>query len=367
MKVVNINARIDIAGKHNDRNFDLKNAPHIDPEKVKDNIYWTYNGSSKHLDEVEQMFYEEHFTNAIEAQNEKNFKNNHRSRNKTVEQYRKGKNTRPEDKILQIGDMHEHVSGELLWECAQEYRRQFEERYGDHCKIIDMALHMDEVTPHVHIRRVWVAQNEDGLEIVSQTKALEQMGIREPKTNKPVSKNNNAKMTIDNTDKALFHKICIDKGIDVEPLPTVSIKQKHRSVEEYKEMIREKELELYEKHLNGINNKIAFFEEADKNDGDAKDWLEQKNNEMFDFFAINELIAFEYKSLLEKAYAAEKESELKCYLILREAYEEELAKILNNAEKEDIDKSKELEKAMLFIKKKGLLDEYRQEKNISIR
>ena len=48
MKISSINARIDRAGKHNDRNFDISRAPHIDGEKISENLYWTYNGDMEH-------------------------------------------------------------------------------------------------------------------------------------------------------------------------------------------------------------------------------------------------------------------------------------------------------------------------------
>ena len=161
MKVTNRCARKDKAGKHNDRNFNLVNAPHIDQSKVNQNKYWTYNGDQEHsFAEVEKEFYARHFTDFIDVQNKKNSESRHKDRNKTLDSYYHGARTRPEDQLLQIGDKNNHATPEELWECAMTYMERFDQIYGDKCKILDMALHLDETTPHVHIRRVWIAEDE---------------------------------------------------------------------------------------------------------------------------------------------------------------------------------------------------------------
>ena len=101
MKITNRNARKDASGKHNDRNFNLSAASYIDPEKCKDNKYWTYAGSHDlSFMDLEKEFYKQHFSDHIKEQNKKNIKARHKERNKTIEQYRKAKLTRPEDKCI---------------------------------------------------------------------------------------------------------------------------------------------------------------------------------------------------------------------------------------------------------------------------
>ena len=65
MRATSHNARTGKDGtfsaKHNDRNFDLNNAEHINKEKTSQNITgeWTRTGIS--FEESEKKFYEEHF------------------------------------------------------------------------------------------------------------------------------------------------------------------------------------------------------------------------------------------------------------------------------------------------------------------
>ena len=83
--------------KHNDRNFDLTNSEHIDPERAKGNIYWDcFHGFRSALapqdpddlagtfSDVERQFYETHYSEFIERQNERNAKIRHTERNRSI-------------------------------------------------------------------------------------------------------------------------------------------------------------------------------------------------------------------------------------------------------------------------------------------
>lgn len=249
MKLSAQNARADSAGLHNDRKFDMDYAPHINQEKVMENRYWTYNGEKEaSLAEIELDFYKKHFQKYITEQNERNKKSGHSERNRTLKQYYSAKQTRPEDKIIQIGDKDNHPDPEVLWDLCLEYQKRFEEIFGDNCKILDMALHVDEATPHVHIRRVWMYEDGKGLERVGQTKALEKLGILEKDTSKEVGRFNNAKITFTAQERQLFRDICQEKGIELEA--DQKSNRRHLSVPEYKQAKDEmNELELQTREL----------------------------------------------------------------------------------------------------------------------
>lgn len=239
MLITNINGRFDKDGRHNDRNFDTNKAKHIDQERIKDDVYWTYTGETdKTFLEIEKEFYEKEFSEYLEYQNEKYKKQSHPEKCKTINEYYKGAYTSPEDKILQIGNINKHATGEELWECALEYQRKFDELYGDRCKILDMALHLDEATPHVHIRRVWIAENEEGYKKVSQAASLEMLGDGRPDMTKRSSKKNNNTVTFTKYDLKLFYDICKEKGLDVTQKETKQGKREHLTTEEYKTMQR---------------------------------------------------------------------------------------------------------------------------------
>lgn len=245
MRVTNQNKRIDAAGVHNDRSYDTSKDDHINDEKTKDNMYWTFDNGEMTFEELknsgrslldrETDFYACEFEEHIEHHNQRAIEKRHPKRVITAKDYVKKAYSRPEDKILQIGDADAHVDGQKLWECALEYERQFNERCGDHCIILDMSLHMDEETPHVHVRRVWMSYDDYGDRCVGQTRALEDMGILSP-LDKENGKVNNAKTSFTEIDRKMFLDICKDKckdlNIEIEDEPEMRT-HKGRSLSNY--------------------------------------------------------------------------------------------------------------------------------------
>lgn len=90
--------------RHNDRRFNVENSEHIDAERVKQNVYWDcYRGftfledrekDEEHdfsFEEVERIYYNEHYRDHIEAQNARNAITRHVERNRTVEDLLKNK------------------------------------------------------------------------------------------------------------------------------------------------------------------------------------------------------------------------------------------------------------------------------------
>ena len=196
--------------RHNDRRFNVENSEHIDAERAKKNVYWDcYRGvtffESREKDEeydfsfeeVERIYYNEHYSDHIEAQNARNEKTRHIERNRTVEDLLKNKKTCPEETIYQIGNIDETVSPEELLIVAGTFFGELEKRYGEYFHILDWALHVDEGTPHIHERHVFDCENKYGEICPQQEKALEKMGIPLPDPDKPKSKSNNRKKTFD--------------------------------------------------------------------------------------------------------------------------------------------------------------------------
>ncbi len=268
MRLTNRNARVDSAGTHNDRNFNLDHADHIDQSAKHKNKYITYLGDDMPMtfEELEKEFYNQHFEEYLNIKNEKALACNHPSRVKTMDQYYRHKFTRPEDKILQIGDKGDHIDGDLLWSCALEYMEEFNNKYGDHCKILDMALHMDESTPHVHVRRVWVAEDENGIEFINQTKALTQMGIERPNLVEEEGRYNNSKITFTQEDNELFIDICRNRGIEIEN-PKFG-RSHHFTVTEYKEE-KDRIRNDYENDIKTLKEEAKQLEETVTNELDT--------------------------------------------------------------------------------------------------
>ena len=213
--------------KHNDRKFDPKNAEHINSEKSSNNFYW-HCYKKKHpqmsFEDAEKKFYSYYFNDSLNAQNERYRKNGHKERMKTMDEYRTAKQTCPEETIFQIGNTDETVDYKLLNKVLIE-QLKWEEKQFKNVKILNIALHTDEEgAPHVHVRKVWTAKGKDGL-IVSQTKALEEMGIERPDLNKKKSRYNNPKMTYTQICRDHFVELCEQKGLTIEKTPDATSKK----------------------------------------------------------------------------------------------------------------------------------------------
>ena len=196
--------------RHNDRRFDVENSEHIDADRARQNIYWDcYRGFTTHefrenpeqpdfsFEEIERMFYYEHYGGHVEAQNARNKKTRHTERNRTVEDLLKNNKTCPEETLYQIGTMEQSVPPEVLFQIVTEFQEEFDRRFGSHVHIIDWALHLDEATPHIHERHVFDCENRYGELCPQQEKALEELGVPLPKPDKRKGRNNNRKQTFD--------------------------------------------------------------------------------------------------------------------------------------------------------------------------
>lgn len=210
------------SAKHNDRNFDARQAEHIDEDRSKNNWYWhCYQKESPGMtfEDAEALYYERHFREALDNRNKQNIKARHPERVKTMDDYRTSKKSCPEEQILQIGRKDMSVNPETLKRIAIE-QINWEIRQYPNFRLLDVALHVDEQgAPHIHKRGVWVAHDSDGKELVGQAKALAEMGITAPDPSKKSSKYNNAKMTYTLRCREHLAQVCKEHGLDLELTP----------------------------------------------------------------------------------------------------------------------------------------------------
>ena len=215
--------------KHNDRSFDLANSEHIDPERAKGNIYWgCFHGFRSALDpqdpndlaatfsDVERQFYESHYSEFIERQNERNAKIRHTERNRSISDLLSSRKTCPEETIYQLGTKDDHASSEVLLAVVTEFIEEFKARFGDHVHVLDWALHLDESTPHIHERHVFDCENKYGEVAPQQEKALEALGFDMPDPAKPLSRRNNRKITFDAACRKMLFDIAKRHGLELE-------------------------------------------------------------------------------------------------------------------------------------------------------
>lgn len=218
--------------KHNDRNFDINHAEHIDPERVKNNRYWNWTGKEITFEAAEQAFYEKHIRKHLDAQNARYRAQRHAERAKTMDEYRRSPQTCPEEVILQIGKMGDTIPADMMARIIQE-QINWEQQTFPGVRVLDVALHMDEQgAPHIHERRAWVYTNRDGNVAISQNKALEQMGVEFPNPNKPRSRFNNRKMTFSRMCREHLLQICREHGLEIEEIPQEKSRS-GRTLEDY--------------------------------------------------------------------------------------------------------------------------------------
>lgn len=248
--------------KHNDRNFELENAPHINPEKMSDNWYWhRYQKSDPKLtfEQVEKRFYDDNFTNSLKAKNERYRVSGHNEHIKSMDEYRTNKISCPEETILQIGKLGDTVDKDTLRHICIEHIN-WEAKTFPNVKVLDVALHADEQgAPHIHERKVWVANSKDGL-IVGQGKALEEMKIKRPHPEKKKDRYNNPKTTYTAMCRQHFLEICRQHGLELEVEPDKASKRGLELVE-YKKQQEEAKLENVQNQVFDMADTLDEYRE----------------------------------------------------------------------------------------------------------
>lgn len=258
--------------RHNDRRFDVENSEHIDADRARQNIYWDcYRGFTTHefrenpeqpdfsFEEIERMFYYEHYGGHVEAQNARNEKTRHTERNRTVEDLLKNNKTCPEETLYQIGTMEQSVPPEVLFQIVTEFQEEFDRRFGSHVHIIDWALHLDEATPHIHERHVFDCENRYGELCPQQEKALEELGVPLPKPDKPKGRNNNRKRTFDAICRTLLFDICRRHGLHLDQEPSYGGRD-YLEKQDYILMKQKEQLAAQEQKLEELTLKIEDVE-----------------------------------------------------------------------------------------------------------
>ena len=219
--------------KHNDRNFNINHAEHINPERVKLNRYWNWTGNPETTFEAAEVaFYEKHIRKHLDAQSARYTAQRHAERAKTMDEYRRSPQTCPEEVILQIGKMEDTIPADMIARIIQE-QINWEQKQFPGVKILDVALHMDEQgAPHIHERRAWIYTDRDGNLAISQNKSLEQMGVELPNPDKPRGRFNNRKQTFSRMCREHLLQICREHGLEIEEIPQEKSRS-GRTLEDY--------------------------------------------------------------------------------------------------------------------------------------
>lgn len=255
--------------KHNDRNFDMNLAPHINQELTSENITahifqkqhpeWTF-------EQAELEYYRRRYGKALEAQNQRYKEQSKEKYCKDMEQVYRGKKTRPDEVVMQIGNKDEHPDSKILKKCWVAFDKKFRKwnnEHGNHVHNISVALHMDESTPHFQIKRVFDYKDKDGNIRIGQNKGLEQAGIPLPDPGKAPGQRNNRKMVFDAMMRDMWVETLREYGLQIEtdPLPS----HRHLDTESYIDQqinLKTERLESLEKSIGSMEKSIKSLEKT---------------------------------------------------------------------------------------------------------
>lgn len=229
--------------KHNDRNFDVSNAPHIDEARGNMNVYWhCYQKSAPNVtfEDAEKRFYERHFWEALEAKNERYRKGRHPERQWTMDKYRASKRYAPEEEIIQLGKYdQERPSSNILMQILKKHKEWQDSlwlgRDDVKIKVLNIALHRDEpnAADHVHKRQVYMVKDESGNWDVNQEEALKRLGFERKDPTKDRGRYNNRKQTFTEASRTKFIEIARSFGVEIETQP-LEVSERGLELLEYK-------------------------------------------------------------------------------------------------------------------------------------
>lgn len=243
--------------RHNDRNFDISHAEHIDPERTGGNIYWNWTGESNiSFEDAEKEFYEQHCRTHLDAKNARYIAQRHPERVRTMDEYRSNPRTCPEETILMIGNKDEYIPPQTLRAICNDLKN-WEEKSIPGLTVLNLALHVDEQgAPHIHMRRAWIYKDENGTESISQGKALEEAGIPLPHPDKPQGRNNNRKQTFSQQERQALYEIC--RGYGLESLLEMQPRERSKSGQ----ALTEYQAQQAEKRANAAEMRERAAEQA---------------------------------------------------------------------------------------------------------
>ena len=166
---------------------------------------------------AEKVFYKDHFEEALKIRNSSYIQHGNKKQVRTLEEYMQ--EHCPEETIWMIGNAEDMIPAKILHNVWKEQKAWMEKTFPQ-VTVLNWALHVDEQgAPHIHERHVFIGHDKRGLEVVGQNKALAEMGISAPNSQRPTGRHNNAKMTYTAICRQHFQELCKLHGLDIEVQP----------------------------------------------------------------------------------------------------------------------------------------------------
>ena len=284
MKATYHNGRANKGGKvynanHNTKAETRNQQRHIDHERTMENKIWVRDlenldsaklretGGSFDASAYELEFYKERYGAARERKNADYVKSGHKDDVRTMEQVIKNPKTAPLETIFQIGTATERVQPEVLERATKDFINWMQKEYGSNMDVLDVALHVDEATPHIHARCVLFGRDKEGNRDVNQSAAFRELKIERPDPTKKQGKYNSPLMTFTERNRQQFYDICQSYGLEIDR-EVRSPSQKYLEVLEYK-------TEKLQEELAQANEQLRKYEQQAQEAQDRKQQIEQ--------------------------------------------------------------------------------------------
>lgn len=284
MKATYHNGRANKGGKvynanHNTKAETRNQQRHIDHERTMENKIWVRDlenldsaklretGGSFDASAYELEFYKERYGAARERKNADYVRSGHKDDVRTMEQVIKSPKTAPLETIFQIGTSKETIDPVILEKATKEFINWMQKEYGSNMDILDVALHVDEATPHIHARCVLFGRDKEGNRDVNQSAAFRELKIERPDPTKKQGKYNSPLMTFTERNRQKFYDICQGYGLEIDR-EVKSPSQKYLEVLEYK-------TEKLQEELAQANEQLRKYEQQAQEAQDRKQQIDQ--------------------------------------------------------------------------------------------
>lgn len=216
---------------HNTLEATRKNQPHIDPERMGENVYIRFDRNCKahsskggnggfSATQHERERYEELFGEGLKARNERYEATRHTERCRTISELYSDPKTAPMEILWQVGnskcDLTTKEMRDALVKAFNETYKILRKEYGANMIPLDCGLHMDEKVPHIHFRVAMGAEDKFGNFVPNQNAALAAMGFERPDPSKPQSRYNSPLISFSDKVREIFYQACEKQGIQID-------------------------------------------------------------------------------------------------------------------------------------------------------
>ena len=293
---------------HNDRSFK-------DPGDRKGVLTWNCYGENISFKQAEKRFYEEHFSEFLNDRNRRYSDNRQKDRVMSMKQFMKSPRYQPTELILQIGNKDEYPDHEILKKVTSSLRKDLEQKGFS---VINMSVHLDESTPHVHLRGVFIEKLENGMEQPNKSACLKQHGYEPPDPTRKESRYNTRLITFTNEARQHFYDLVEQHGIKLDR--EVHEKRRHEPTREYSTR-KQRELEKKIDTMEIVSEQFKTGNKPFKVNGSVvypipymEKQIETLKQEVQKYLEVDNAYSLEEKILYPEQYQEDKQNAFKGFL-----------------------------------------------------